>query len=95
MSNWLFLVTRGNDAVVHITPQSTMNIIQSFVCERFQWTNKRTRGEQHKFKSDLYSYYEAAHSTNEALAYDCSTGIFIEKKLVIAGHLWKAEWKPH
>jgi len=40
-------------AVVHITPQSTMNIIQSFVRERFQWTNIRTHGKQHKFKSDL------------------------------------------
>jgi len=42
----------------------------------------------------IYSYYEVTHPTNEALAHDCSMGIFIEKELVVAGHLWKAEWKP-
>jgi hypothetical protein len=82
-------------AVVRPNPRPVFEMFHSFIKEKFKWTTARGRGDQHRFKSEIVSYYDLAHPNDKGLLYDCSTGLFVGKDLLVAAHLWKNEWKGH
>ena len=71
-----------------------MTLLSSFLKDKFSYKKPRQRPQQAKFKEDAVAFYSCAKSGDKSVLFDAATGLYLPRDLLVAGHIFKHEWRP-
>src|SRR5579859_2088285 len=71
-----------------------MSLLSAFLKDKFSYKKPCQRPQQAKFKQDAVAFYACAKIGDKSVLFDAATGLYLPCDLLVAGHIFKHEWRP-